>query len=418
MELSLILLGIGHFFGLTILFAATSTSDYVGNNIVTCGNLNPDYATFPISFLIGSTAVIISPAGVIMNKVGYKKIFVVGTIFGIIGSAICVGALLAPPTAGLILYIIGLIPQGFAYGIVNYYRHVAALMGGLDEGTKSRYIAIVITSGALAGVAGPGMASLTQYLIPGREFLGTYIFIGIIEILHFIVIIFTKLNLSVPQNGTVAVKKDNLDAKPRSFFTVVTQFQYIYAFITGTTAHGLMILIMGITPLVLKNRFAFLYSAFIVEAHVVCMYIPSFFTSKLIARFTASYISLVGVIITSCGAAIYLVNDGDMWHEYAAIATSMAVIGIGWNLSFVCATTMLTGAYKPQEKFKAQAFNDTCLFGLGAVLSLISGTLLQVEGVKYIIVGCLITYTCVAVINTVFILVQKSAKQQQINDKM
>jgi MFS family permease len=48
-------------------------------------------------------------------------------------------------------------------------------------------------------------------------------------------------------------------------------------------------------------------------------------------------------------------------------------IGIGWNFLFVSGTTLLTETYRPEEKSKAQGFNDFLVFGAVAVFSFTAG---------------------------------------------
>ena len=44
-------------------------------------------------------------------------------------------------------------------------------------------------------------------------------------------------------------------------------------------------------------------------------------------------------------------------------------LGIGWNFLFVSGTSLLVTTYSPEEKFKAQGFNDLVVFSLTAVSS-------------------------------------------------
>jgi MFS family permease len=52
------------------------------------------------------------------------------------------------------------------------------------------------------------------------------------------------------------------------------------------------------------------------------------------------------------------------------------LLGVGWNLSFVGATTMVCDCYHPEERNKVQAFNDFLIFGSMAIGSFASGSML------------------------------------------
>jgi MFS family permease len=46
---------------------------------------------------------------------------------------------------------------------------------------------------------------------------------------------------------------------------------------------------------------------------------------------------------------------------------------VGWNLLFVAGTTLLTTAYRPAERFRAQGLNEFAVFGTQALASLLAG---------------------------------------------
>ena len=55
---------------------------------------------------------------------------------------------------------------------------------------------------------------------------------------------------------------------------------------------------------------------------------------------------------------------------------SLVLLGLGWNLSFVGATAIIAGSYRPAERAKVQAANDFLVFATVAVASLSAGYLL------------------------------------------
>jgi MFS family permease len=59
---------------------------------------------------------------------------------------------------------------------------------------------------------------------------------------------------------------------------------------------------------------------------------------------------------------------------------ALTLLGVGWNLLFVAATTLLTRAYRPDERFRAQTANDFLMFGVMAASSLGAGPLLEAIG--------------------------------------
>ena len=61
-------------------------------------------------------------------------------------------------------------------------------------------------------------------------------------------------------------------------------------------------------------------------------------------------------------------------------AVNLVLLGIGWNLLFVGATTLLAGTFSDNERFRAQGTNDFIVFGAQAVVSLLAGVAIEALG--------------------------------------
>jgi MFS family permease len=112
-----------------------------------------------------------------------------------------------------------------------------------------------------------------------------------------------------------------------------------------------------------------------IQWHVIGMFAPSFFTGSLIARFGVERIILTGfAILAACAAvALHGLSVGHFW-------LALVLLGVGWNLSFLGATSMLTECYRPEERNTVQGWNDFVLFGFVAFASFSSGGLLHLFG--------------------------------------
>ena len=56
------------------------------------------------------------------------------------------------------------------------------------------------------------------------------------------------------------------------------------------------------------------------------------------------------------------------------------MLGLGWNFGFIGATSMLTRAYRPEERERVQGLNDAAVFGGVFLASLFSGVLMNCTG--------------------------------------
>ena len=147
----------------------------------------------------------------------------------------------------------------------------------------------------------------------------------------------------------------------------------ITAVICGMVAYALMILVMTSTPLAVAGcGFTTGNAADVGSLHVIAMFAPSFFTGFLIQRFGAKRIAVTGLAVIA-SAAMFAASGIAALNFYGALI----VLGIGWNFSFIGATSLLAAAVSEEEKAAVQGANDTIIalvstlaaFAAGAVVS-------------------------------------------------
>src|SRR5690606_41787046 len=76
---------------------------------------------------------------------------------------------------------------------------------------------------------------------------------------------------------------------------------------------------------------------------------------------------------------------------------SLFLLGVGWNFLFTGSTTLALSTYAPEEKDRAQAAINFCVFAVMAVSSLTSGMLVTTQGWTILYLGSLapLVLTCV-----------------------
>jgi MFS family permease len=106
------------------------------------------------------------------------------------------------------------------------------------------------------------------------------------------------------------------------------------------------------------------------------MYLPSLATPWLVARHGVRGLMLAGLASNfACVGIVAAVGEG-VTHYFVALV----LLGIGWNLLFVGATTLLAGTFSDDERFRAQGTNDFIVFGAQAVVSLLAGVAIEALG--------------------------------------
>ncbi len=157
---------------------------------------------------------------------------------------------------------------------------------------------------------------------------------------------------------------------------IVRQPAYIAALISSMFGYGVMTLVMSATPLAMLDcGFGFGHSATVIQVHIIAMFLPSFFTGHLIQRFGVLPIIATGALIQVGSAAVNLAGI-----DYANFLLANALVGLGWNFTYVGGSTLLTRTYRPVERARVQASHDFVVYATTATAAALAGFLQQQAG--------------------------------------
>ncbi|QFT63369.1 Predicted arabinose efflux permease, MFS family [Roseivivax halotolerans] len=323
---------------------------------------NVCFATLPISLIIVGSMVSASPLASFMQVFGRRAGFFVGAAGGALGGAI--GAL-GLWLASFPIFLAGSFLTGVYFAAHNFYRFAAA--DTASEAFRPKAISYVLAGGLISALIGPQIVKLTSeaYVIP---FLGTYAAVIAVNVLGSGLFFF----LDIPKPAKPA--EDAPVGRTRR--ELVQSPRIAVAMICAMVSYALMNLVMTSTPLaVVGCGFAQADAANIVSAHVLAMYVPSFFTGHVIARLGVEKVMGLGLAILAAAGVVALSGV-----ELANFYVALILLGIGWNFGFIGATTMLSGAHRPEERGRVQGLNDVVVFGGVTVASLASGGLMNCSG--------------------------------------
>jgi MFS family permease len=129
---------------------------------------------------------------------------------------------------------------------------------------------------------------------------------------------------------------------------------------------------MGATPLAMQMcGLPFNAATLVIESHIVGMFAPALFAGWLIKRFGILRIMATGVLMYL--VCVVAALEGQRVINFWLSGT---LLGTGWCFLYVGATTLLTEAYRPEEKAKAQGMNDMLVFTVMGASSALSGAIL------------------------------------------
>jgi len=153
--------------------------------------------------------------------------------------------------------------------------------------------------------------------------------------------------------------------------------QFRMAVFAGACAYAVMSFVMTAAPISMHNvdHHGLEATTWVVQSHVLSMYLPSLFTGHVIARFGERNVMMWGGVLLASCAAVSLFGHHLMHYWLGLVA-----LGLGWNLLFVAGTTLLARSVDPASRHRAQALNDFTVFGSQACASLLAGLAVQQIG--------------------------------------
>jgi MFS family permease len=318
---------------------------------------DPALATVPLALQLTATMAMTVPAAFIMRWLGRRRGLTVGAVLAISSGALGTVAVLV---ARFDLLCLSSILFGGFTAYIHQYRFAAA--EAANEERRSRAIALVLSGGVVAAVCGPQLALWTRDLFAPVIFAGCYATIAALGVLSAAVLQF----IDIPRPAEV-----DATGPARPVGVMIAQPTFIVALLGGMLGYGAMSLVMTVTPLAMAAcSHPFAAASFVIQWHVMGMYAPSFVTGRLIARFGPARVMAAGAVLVLLCAGTNLSGV-----TVAHFVVALALLGAGWNLLFVSATSLLTEAYRPEERARAQAINDFMVFSMAALSSFLAGVL-------------------------------------------
>lgn len=323
---------------------------------------NKALATLPIALMTLSTAAMMIPAALMMRRFGRKGGFMSGTVLGSTSGVLAAGAIVAE---SFWLFVIANMLVGGYQAFAQYYRFAAADAASADF--KSRAVSWVIAGGVVAAIAGPNIARLTEGISP-TPFAASFLSMTALGLAALVLV--SRLTLAREAAA------DSTGIPERPLGEVLRQPVFLTALAMSAVGFAVMIMVMTATPLAMRHHgHATGSAATVIQWHVLGMFVPSFFTGNLIRRFGVLRIASAGALLLIWHIAIALSGV-----EFLHFLSGLILLGVGWNFLFISGTTLLTDAYRPSERFKAQATHDFIMFGAVATASFSSGALLDAYG--------------------------------------
>ena len=327
------------------------TAGIVGSRIAP----SPDLATLPVALAILGVACMTLPLGLLMARLGRKKVFLIFACMAVSG-ALLAGWSLSIQSFGW--FCLSAFWIGTTGAATQQYRFAAIDCVSRDQIPKAA--SAVLMGGIASAVIGTEVALLGKDLL-SAEFAGSFVLLAGVFVSGGLVLLALK-------DSRVKQQEAGHDSRP--ILKILRQPVVIAAIAASAIGFGVMSLVMTATPISMHNHYGLSITDTkrVIQSHVAGMYLPSLVSGWLISRFGFQRIMFAGMtaLISCLGIAYAAPAFLNFW-------LALVLLGVGWNFLFVSGTSLLPMGYAPGERFKVQSTNDFLVFSVQAAGSLSSG---------------------------------------------
>lgn len=324
---------------------------------------------------------------------GRKASFQLGLVVALGSTLLCAYAV---ADKNFWLLVAAVLVAGYYSANGQLYRFAAAELAA--PAFREKAISLVLAGGLIGAVIGPNLATHTKNLL-AVPFAGAYLALAVVAILSMALM----ASLKFPE---LRLKTAGGDAG-RPLGAIMRQPIFIVSSIGAALGYGVMNLLMAATPLAMQVcSLPFEDAAFVLQWHVIGMFAPGFFTGHLVRRFGAQPIMAAGVLLNL--ACIVVALSGVDLQQFLI---ALFLLGVGWNFLFTGSTSLSLQAYRPEEKDRAQAAINFCVFAVMALTAFASGALVTTQGWRLLNLGSLLPVALTGLALTWFALHIRSTRK-------
>ena len=336
-------------------------------------------ATLPVMGYVVGGALSTGLVAKSQAKWGRRVSFQLGLLVGLFSAMLCA---YAAHTHNFVLLVVATVVAGYYSANGQLYRCAAAELA--DVSFREKAVSWVMAGGLIGAIVGPNLASKSKGWFE-TPFMGAYVALTAVAVLGMVLMHFVKFP-PVPEKP-----KGSSEGRPLS--EIMRQPVFIVSAAAAALSYGVMNLLMAATPLAMQVcGYQFSDAALVLEWHVIGMFAPGFFTGHLIKKYGTLQIMGVGVVLNFVCIAVALSGT-----ELSQCVIALFFLGVGWNFLFTGSTTLSMTAWRPEEKDRAQAAINFCVFATMAVTSFASGALVTTRGWDWLNYGSLVPVALTAV---------------------
>ena len=381
MNRNLFILILSQVFGFTAATVTVFISGIIGSDLSSIKTLS----TLPPSIYVVGTAAATIFAAKIMSIIGRRLGFIFASVAGSISCLIGAYAIIIE---SFFIFCFAKFILGATMAFTHQYRFAAAESVEKEKAPKA--ISSLLLAGIVAAFLGIGLANYTKNFVSDYLYVGSYLTLAVLTLIPSFLLFFFK---DIREISFVSNKENN----SRNYSEFFSDPKFLQAITSAAFAYAVMSFLMTATPISMHivHQLSLEKTGIVLQFHVLAMFLPSLVTGNLIKKFGYSDMMYLGVLFY-----FFTILLSFFQPSFLNYFISLIFLGIGWNFLFISGTSLLVTTYKPEEKFKAQGFNDLLVFSSMALASLLAGILISIASWKTVNLFC-ITFLILIILSIV-----------------
>ncbi|MDO6825048.1 MFS transporter [Marinobacter sp. 1_MG-2023] len=356
-------------FNVWVLVAAQALAMCTAPFIVFIGSIQgrllasaPEFATLPVGLVVVGTVLAIKPATWLMERLGRKRVMLLGALMGILAGIL--GAL-ASWLGQFPMLCLAAVVGGTGLAVVHQYRFAA--MESVPDNMAGSAAARVLLGGLVAAWLGPEVAALGNGAGAEHPFLTSWL--ALVGVQFFALVI-----LGVGYQAKGERVRETHAGGGRPMREILANPLVWVAISAAAIGYAVMSFIMTATPLSMTEMAGHDLddAKRVIQLHIMAMYLPSLISGWL-TRVLGIPLMMAAGLLAYLGCVV-LAASGVSFHHYLS---ALLLLGVGWNFLFVGGTTLLPRGYTDAERFRVQGLNDIFVFGSQATAALSAGVILS-----------------------------------------
>jgi len=370
MNRNLFILILSQVFGFTAATVTVFISGIIGSDLSSIKTLS----TLPPSIYVVGTAAATIFAAKIMSIIGRRLGFIFASVAGSISCLIGAYAIIIE---SFFIFCFAKFILGATMAFTHQYRFAAAESVEKEKAPKA--ISSLLLAGIVAAFLGIGLANYTKNFVSDYLYVGSYLTLAVLTLIPSFLLFFFK---DIREISFVSNKENN----SRNYSEFFSDPKFLQAITSAAFAYAVMSFLMTATPISMHivHQLSLEKTGIVLQFHVLAMFLPSLVTGNLIKKFGYSNMMYLGVLFY-----FFTILLSFFQPSFLNYFVSLIFLGIGWNFLFISGTSLLVTTYKPDEKFKAQGFNDLLVFSSMALASLLAGILISIASWKTVNLFCI-----------------------------